>query len=95
MDFEFDWDPVKRDKNLAKHELDFVDVVEVFNDALHIDEDSTQPEHDEIRRKAIGRVGHLMVAVIYTVRDGKLRIISARRARRDERERYRTRAETA
>jgi hypothetical protein len=92
---DFDWDPAKRETNLAKHDLDFRRVVAVFDDPLYLDEDSTQADHGEIRRKAIGRVGQLIVCVVYTDRGPKRRIISARRARRDERERYRHRAETA
>ena len=92
---KFDWDPAKREINLAKHGLDFPRAVEVFNDPQHLDEDATQPDYGEVRRKAIGRVGQLMVCVIYTDRDGVRRIISARRAGRDERERYRQSAETA
>jgi uncharacterized protein len=91
----FVWDPDKRESNLEKHGLDFVIAAEVFIDRQHLDEDSTRPEHGEVRRKAIGRVGHLMVCVIYTDRNDVRRIISARRARRDERERYRQSAETA
>ncbi len=92
---KFDWDPAKREVNLDKHGLDFRRAVEVFNDPQHIDEDTTRPEHGEVRRKAIGRVGQIMIGVIYTDRNGVRRIISARRARRDERERYRQSAETA
>lgn len=92
---EFDWDPDKREVNLIKHGLDFRRAVAVFEDPLHLVEDATQPEHGEIRRKAIGRIEHIMVCVIYTDRNEKRRIISARRASRDERERYRARAETA
>jgi uncharacterized DUF497 family protein len=90
----FEWDPTKREANLAKHGLDFRRVVEVFNDPQHIVENTTRPEHGEVRWKAVGRVGPLMVCVIYTDRHGVRRIISARRARRDERERYRQSAET-
>jgi uncharacterized protein len=92
---KFNWDPAKREANLQKHGLDFFDVVAVFNDSQHLNEDATRPEHGERRTKAIGRVGALMVCVIYTDRGEIRRIISARRARRDERERYRQSAETA
>jgi uncharacterized DUF497 family protein len=94
-DRQFDWDPAKRQINLDKHGLDFRRAVEVFNDPRHIVEDTTRPEHGEVRRKAIGRIGQLMVCVIFTDRNGVRRIISARRARRDERERYCQSAETA
>jgi uncharacterized protein len=81
---QFDWDPDKREINLDKHGIDFVRAVEVFKDSHRLDEDATRPEHGEQRRKVIGRVGQLMVCVIYTDRDDRRRIISARRARRDE-----------
>jgi uncharacterized DUF497 family protein len=91
----FDWDPAKREINLDKHGVDFPRATEVFEDSQHLDEDSTRPEFAEPRRMAIGRVGQLMLCVIYTDRDGIRRIISARRASRNERERYRQSAENA
>ena len=91
----FAWDAAKREANLEKHGLDFRRAVAVFSDPQHIDEDSTRPEHRETRRKAIGRVEQLMICVICTDRHGIRRIISARGARRDERERYRQSAESA
>ena len=92
---KFDWDPAKREVNLQKHGLDFFDAVAVFNDLQRLNEDVTRPEHGEQRTKTIGRVGALMICVIYTDRDEIRRIILARRARRDERKRYRQSAETA
>jgi uncharacterized protein len=98
LDFEelnFDWDPAKRESNLQKHDIDFARAIVVFKDSQVVDEDSTRPEHGEIRRKAIGRIGNLMLCVIYTDRDGVRRIISARRAKRNEREQYRQSADSA
>ncbi len=92
---EFVWDPAKRETNLRKHEIDFVDAVAVFKDAQCVLEDTTRPEHGEVRVKAIGRVGPALISVIYTDRGEQRRIISARRAKRDERERYRQSAESA
>jgi uncharacterized DUF497 family protein len=94
-ELDFDWDPAKRVTNLSKHGVDFARAIAVFWDSQVVDEDSTRPEHGEIRRKAIGRVGNHMLCVIYTDRDGVRRIISARRAKRNERERYRQSAESA
>ena len=94
MDFEFDWDEDKAESNLDKHGVGFPRAAEVFNDPQRLDEATSRPEHGELRRKVIGRVGQLMVCVIYTDRDGVRRIISARRASRREREDYRQSAET-
>ncbi len=85
---EFEWDPAKDAANLEKHGIGFDDAVFVFRDPLHIVEDSSRPEHGEIHGKAIGLLFGMVTTVIFTERHGKRRIISARRARRDERVRY-------
>jgi uncharacterized DUF497 family protein len=92
---EFDRDSVKREINLRKHGIDFRDAILVFNDAQHILEDAIRPEFGEHRTKAIGRVGATLLFVIFTDRGQYRRIISARRTRKDERERYRQGAESA
>jgi uncharacterized protein len=92
---EFEWDPVKDETNEKKHDFSFSDAVAVFRDPQHIVEDATRPEHSEQRMMAVGRVGTLVLAVVYTIRSERRRIISARRASRSERERYRQGAESA
>ena len=83
----FEWDEAKRQSTLDKHGLDFVDAVEVLA-APHL---LLQARSDiEERQIAIGMIGEIHVAVIFTMRDETCRIITARRARRDERERYKT-----
>jgi hypothetical protein len=84
----FDWDDAKQAINEAKHGISFVDAATVFDDPAHVVEDSTRPEYGEDRRKAIGTVSGRVVAVIVTDREGRRRIISARRARPDERRHY-------
>jgi uncharacterized DUF497 family protein len=85
---QFEWDDDKDANNAQKHGISFVDAVTVFDDPFHLEEDSSRPEHGEERRKAIGIAGAYFVTVIYTDRDKKRRIISARRARRSERAQY-------
>ncbi len=82
----FEWDETKRLANIAKHDIDFEDVVDLFFEP-HMDEALTYPH--EPRRKALGPVGDRLVAVIYTWRGTSIRIISARRARTNERRAYR------
>ncbi len=86
MDFE--WEAAKETSNREKHGIDFVAAMTVFNDPHHLEEDSSRPEYGEQRTRAIGIVNELIFTVIYTNRQDRRRIISARRARRDERERY-------
>ena len=91
----FEWDPAKWESNLQKHDIDFRDAIAVFEDSQVVFEDASRPEHGERRTKAIGRVGASLICVIFTDRGERRRLISARRTRRDERERYRQSAETA
>ena len=87
-EFEFEWDPAKDEINEQKHYISFTEAITVFDDPQHIVEDATRPEHGEKRTMAIGRVGAFVLAVIFTERYQRRRIISARRARRNERKRY-------
>jgi uncharacterized DUF497 family protein len=85
---EFEWDPTKIEDNEGKHGISFEDAVVVFDDPYRREEDSSKLEHGETRRKVVGRMGAVIVAVVYTDRDRRRRIISARIARRNERAGY-------
>lgn len=85
---EFVWDAAKDAVNRQKHGIRFADAVAVFADPDHLEEDSTRPEYGEERRRAIGAVQGRTVTVVYTDRGQTRRIILARRARKDERDRY-------
>jgi uncharacterized DUF497 family protein len=91
---DFEWDPVKDRTNEGKQGISFDDAKAVFLDAQRLIDDATRPEHGEPPSKVIGRLGSVIVAVIFTDRGDHRRLISARRARRDKRERYRQSAET-
>ncbi|MEW5926880.1 MAG: BrnT family toxin [Gemmatimonadota bacterium] len=82
----FEWDERKCRANLAKHGIDFDDAARVFDGPTL---ESASNRDGEERRLAIGAVDEREVAVVYTVREGRYRIISARRARRNERGAYR------
>ena len=85
----FEWDESKAASNLTKHRVSFVAARNVFTDERHIIEDVTKPEYGEARFKAIGLVDDvLLVTVIYTDRDERIRIISARRANKREQRKY-------
>jgi uncharacterized protein len=89
MGLDFEWDTKKAESNLEKHGISFATATAVFDDPNHVEEDTTRPEHGETRTKAVGMVkGELIVAVIYTNREQRRRIISARRAGKNERDTY-------
>jgi uncharacterized protein len=82
----FEWDERKRRSNLAKHGLDFLDISEVF-ETPHIVVPSAY-EGEEERFLAIGTIAGRWVTVVYTTRSEAIRIISFRRARHEERQKY-------
>jgi uncharacterized DUF497 family protein len=84
----FEWDEAKREANLVKHGIDFVDAVEIFADPLRIERVDRQREHGEERHQVVGAVGEQVLFVVYTLRGGAQRMISARRASRNERRTY-------
>jgi uncharacterized DUF497 family protein len=73
-----EWDPGKVAENQRKH--DFEDPIrDVVEDAR---------DYGERRFIATGRVGNVILVVVFTERDGRGRIISARKAEPRERRAY-------
>lgn len=81
----FEWDPAKNDANSGKHGIDFETAIEVFEGTyLRIPSD----QNGEVRWIAVGAAAGRVVAIVYTERNERIRIISARVARTNERETY-------
>jgi uncharacterized DUF497 family protein len=89
FEFEFEWDPAKSARNLSKHGIDFYAARAVFGDPYHIEVLPLRADINEIRRKVVGNLGEEVFTVICTDRALVTRIISARKARRNERRAYR------
>ncbi len=83
---EFEWDQNKRALNLEKHGIDFMDAARIFSGPRFV---RRCAHPDEKRWICVGALKNQMIAVVYTLRGGKIRIISARKARQNERELYR------
>jgi hypothetical protein len=79
----FEWDETKRLATLQKHGIDFLDLGRFFA-SRHVVAEARSD--DESRLLAIGELNGLVIAVVFTERNGRKRIITARRARRYERE---------
>lgn len=87
IEMAYQWNRDKAAANLRKHGIDFADAVSVFSDDLAI----TIPDErfDEERLVTIGvDVFGRVLVVVYTMRDGEIRLISARKATRQERQQY-------
>ena len=84
----FEWNQAKNESNIRRHGIDFADVAKMFNHPILTLQDIRR-DYGEDRWIAIGRLKSLICVVIYTERPGDvLRIISARKATRYERQRY-------
>jgi uncharacterized DUF497 family protein len=85
MDYE--WDEAKRLSNAAKHGIDFVAAVKIFDDWF-IESEDNRRSYGERRYRAVGRLDDQVIQVAYTWRNERRRIISARRAGRNDRRAY-------
>ena len=89
----FEWDEAKALRNLRKHGVAFDDAVGVFSDPFAIMKQD-RIEGGELRWQTLGRIeGRLVLLVAHTMGETQddtevIRIISARRADRKERQRY-------
>jgi uncharacterized DUF497 family protein len=88
----FEWDPAKARANQRKHAISFEIALHVFEDPDALVEQD-RIEGSEYRWQTLGMVGGvLLLLVAHTVRsegeDEVIRIISARRADRKEKQRY-------
>jgi uncharacterized protein len=78
---QFEWDERKRLSSLRKHGIDFADAILIFGDDPYI---ARSKFEGEIRWIALGRLHRTSIAVVFTIRGVVFRIITARRARKDE-----------
>ena len=80
----FQYDPTKAASNLKKHGASFADAEGLFFDPLAIHQPDPDAE-DEERFVAVGMgSAGIILVVVYTLRGEEIRLISARRATRQE-----------
>lgn len=79
----FEWDEAKRRLNISRHGIDFVDVQVVFDgEILTLLDDRFA--YGETRFLTLGLLKGRVVAISHTETDEVVRIISVRKARKDE-----------
>ncbi|MEH2066172.1 MAG: BrnT family toxin [Nostoc sp.] len=84
---QFEWDETKNLENIRKHRIDFADVPGMFDNSMLIELDE-RFDYGEDRWIGIGFLGNGVAVVVWTERQNNIvRIISARRANRYERQR--------
>lgn len=86
MPLEFEWDPAKSEATFADRGIDFAFAVRVFQGPVL---ETVADREGEARVRAVGEIDGVFYTVIYTVREGRYRIISARRAWKNEQREFR------
>lgn len=85
---DFAWDAAKAEINEQKHGISFEVAVEVFEDSERIERLDSESSEDEDRWATIGIIDGTEIYVVYVMRGEVIRLISARKASRYEREDY-------
>lgn len=90
----FEWDDAKAESNLKKHSVSFKAALGIFDDISALERLDTSMPYGEDRFVITGMVNGVALTAVYMERNGRTRIISARKAtRREEREYYRNQTE--
>ena len=85
----YEWDPAKASENRRKHGVDFVDAIQALEDPTRLEEVDDRRDYGEERMIVVG-LAHTRVLFVVTTTRGEetCRIISARKATRDEQDQY-------
>lgn len=79
---EFEYDPDKSAANRTKHGINFIDAQALWDDPNRIEVPARTD--DEPRWLVIGRIGETNYSAVITYRSDRIRLISVRRARKEE-----------
>jgi uncharacterized DUF497 family protein len=83
----YQWNRDKATANLRKHGIDVADAVSVFSDDLALTISDERFDEDRFVTIGLDGFGRVLV-VVYTLRGEAIRVISARKASRQERQQY-------
>ena len=86
MDFE--WEDAKAAENVRNHGLSFAQATQAFRDTFAVEWIDLREDYGEERIILLGMAGGQLLTVVYTEREERIRIISARRATKYEQDLY-------
>lgn len=89
MNLTFEWDTEKSETNFAKHKVKFEEAKTVYNDPFL--RTFPDPEHSDSEPPYLNigySLKHRILVVVHTERNDNIRIISCRKATKNERRFY-------
>lgn len=97
MKYDFEWDPIKAKLNSQKHNVSFERATEIFLDPFMLSIFDKRHSETEDRWITIGQDRkNIVIVVVHTFKEineenSKIRIISARKATKNEHKQYNAR----
>jgi len=88
IDLEFEWDDIKDAENVRRHGVSFAQAALAFRDPFAVEWFDLREAYGEERIILLGMTGNQVLTVVYTERAERIRIISARRATKNEQDLY-------
>jgi len=89
MELEFEWHDAKAEANFRDHGISFELAKTVFKDPFAVERLDDREDYGEERFVIIGMAeGEVLLFVTYTEREGRIRLISARRVTQHEQDDY-------
>ncbi len=87
---EFEWDDGKNVLNRRHHKIDFADAVHIFLDEKRVEREDIRTDYGEQRYQTVGVTKFGVLVVVFTLRDDNnvIRLISARKATKREKQAY-------
>jgi uncharacterized DUF497 family protein len=82
-----EWDADKAAENLRKHGVDFADAATVLEDEAALTVPDDDADEERWVTQGMDSLGRILV-IVFTWRDDRVRLISARKATRSERSVY-------
>lgn len=83
----FEWDEAKNKANRRKHRISFESVLSCFSGPMLVSVDD-RGDYGETRYVAVGFLDDVPVVIVYAEPGENIRIISARKADRHERQKF-------
>ena len=85
---EFEWDQAKSEACFEQRGFDFAYALRAFADPNRLISHDHRGDYGEERYQLLGAIEHRIFHVVYTLRAGRIRIISARKANKREVKHY-------